>query len=216
MSNKTALVTGASRGIGRAIAEKFLSEGYTVFGTYFKSPEPMAEIASKYGADKFIALGPYDFRNLEDTDKLIKDLLGVELDALICSAGIFVENDDFVNFNLDVFNQTMNCDFYSPLILGTKLQNNIRNDGSITLVSSSDAFHGAYGSMSYTISKAALISLSKCLCVNYGRRGIRVNSISPGAIDTDMNTPEQLLESPKLLLLIVLVSHQKSLKPFSF
>jgi len=197
MSNKIALVTGASRGIGRAIAEKFLSQGYTVYGTYFKSLQPMEEIAAKYGADKFKIMGPYDFRNLSKTDKLIKDLLGVELDVLVCSAGIFIENDDFANFDLNIFNQTMNCNFYTPLLLGVKLQSNLTNNGSIIIVSSNDAFHGAYGSMSYTISKAALLSLNKCLCVNYGRRGIRVNSVSPGAINTDMNTPEQEKDAPE-------------------
>jgi len=195
---KTVLVTGASRGIGKAIAEKFLTEGYTVYGTYFSSIEPMQEIQSKFGADKFVICGPYDFRNLVDTKKLITDLLGVELNAMVINAGIFIENDDFLNFDLDVFNQTMNCNFYTPLILGIQLQNNILNNGSITIISSTDAYRGAYGSMSYSISKSALLSLTKCLCVNYGHRNIRVNSISPGAIDTDMNTPEQLLESPNI------------------
>jgi len=195
---KTALVTGASRGIGRAIAEKFLSEGYKVYGTYYSSLKPMQDIKTKYGPDRFIICGPYDFRNLDDVNKLIKELLGVKLNALVVSAGIFVENDDFVNFDLDVFNQTMNCNFYSPLILTVKLQNNLENNGSIVIISSTDAYRGAFGSMSYSISKSALLSLTKCLCVNYGQRKIRVNSVSPGAIDTDMNTPEQLTESPAI------------------
>ena len=82
------------------------------------------------------------------------------------------------------------------LIITTKLQSYIKNGGNIVLMSSNDAYSGAYGSMSYSISKSAVVSLMKCLCVNYGRRNIRVNAISPGAINTDMNTPEQEFEAP--------------------
>lgn len=90
----------------------------------------------------------------------------------------------------------MNCNFYSQLIISTSLQNYIKNGGNIVLMSSNDAYSGAFGSMSYSISKSAVVSLMKCLCVNFGRRHIRVNAISPGAINTDMNTPEQEFEAP--------------------
>ena len=78
----------------------------------------------------------------------------------------------------------------------TELQNNINVGGSIVIVSSNDAYPGAYASMSYTISKSALLSLMKCLSVNYGGKNVRVNSVAPGAIDTDMNTPEQMNIAP--------------------
>ena len=77
------------------------------------------------------------------------------------------------------------------------LQKNIINGGSIVIISSNDAYSGAYSSMSYSISKAALISLTKCLCVNFGNKHVRVNSVAPGAIDTDMNTEEQMVLSPQ-------------------
>lgn len=194
---KTVLVTGASRGIGKSIAEKFLNEGYKVYGTYFSSFDKIEELQEKFGKENLIICGPYDFRKIEDTNKLVNDLAGIELDSIICNAGIFLENDDFLNFDYEIFNQTMNCNFYTPLLLATKLQNNIKNNGSIIIMSSNDAYNGAYGSMSYSISKAAVLNLTKCLCVNYGRRGIRVNSVAPGAINTDMNTPEQEFEAPQ-------------------
>lgn len=192
---KIVLITGASRGIGRATAIKFLKEGYKVYGTYNESEQKIDELIKQYGQN-MIKIGPYNFKKIEDIYKLIEDIAGIEFDTLVLNAGTFSENDDFVNFDLNTFNEVMNCNFYSQLIIATKLQSYIKNGGNIVLMSSNDAYSGAYGSMSYSISKSAVVSLMKCLCVNYGRRNIRVNAISPGAINTDMNTPEQEFEAP--------------------
>lgn len=196
MEQKTVLVTGASRGIGRAIATKFLKEGHKVYGTYFSSENKINELVKEFGEENVVKVGPFDLTKIEDIYALVDEISGVKFDTLVLNAGTFSENDDFVNFDLDEFNSVMNCNFYSQLIIATKMQNYIKNGGNIVLMSSNDAYSGAYGSMSYSISKSAVVSLMKCLSVNYGRRGIRVNSIAPGAIDTDMNTPEQEFEAP--------------------
>ncbi|MCI8460756.1 MAG: SDR family oxidoreductase, partial [Bacilli bacterium] len=161
---KIALVTGASRGIGRSIAVKFLEEGYIVYGTFFESEERINELVNKYGKDNFKKIGPYNFSRTEDSFKLVEDVAGIEFDTLVLNAGTFSENDDFVNFDLDEFNNVMNCNFYSQLIIATKLQNYIKNDGNLVLMASNDAYSGAFGSMSYSISKSAVVSLMKCLC----------------------------------------------------
>ena len=193
---KNVLVTGVARGIGRGIAEKFLEEGYHLFGTFNSSPEKANELINNYGKDRVTLFGPYDFTNLDDTKALIEELKEYAFDSIICSAGMFSENDDFNDFDIDEFSNTMNCNFYTPLMICTELRDNITIGGSIVIMSSNDAYPGAFASMSYSISKSALLSLMKCLSVNFGKKNVRVNSVAPGAIDTDMNTVEQMVLAP--------------------
>jgi len=193
---KTVLITGIARGIGKAICEKFLSEGYIVHGTFNTSETKAKELQSKYGKDRVILYGPFDFSDLNQTKAFINEVSSQRFDSIVPSAGMFAENDDFYNFDINVFNETMHCNFYTPMMICTMLKDNVNANGSIVIMSSNDAFPGAFGSMSYSISKSALISLMKCLCVNFGEKKVRVNSVAPGAINTDMNTPEQEFEAP--------------------
>lgn len=193
---KTVLITGVSQGIGRGIAEKFLNEGYVVFGTYFKGRNKALSLIEQFGESRVRLFGPYDFREINDSVRFANDVKSFQFDAVVCNAGMFSENDDFNSFDLEDFTDVMNCNFYTPLVITTALRDSIKKGGSIVIVSSNDAYPGAFSSMSYSISKSALLSLMKCLSVNYGSRDVRVNSVAPGAIDTAMNTPEQMQISP--------------------
>ena len=190
LMNKKVLVTGATRGIGKAIGEEFIKHGCSVFGTYYKSFDLTEKAKQKYG-EQIHWFGPYDFTDTMSSISFLSAIKGERFDTVVLNAGIFSSNNDFDNFDLDLFRKVMNCNFYTPLILALGLKEQISDGGSIVIISSNDAYSGAYSSISYSVSKAALISLTRCLCVNYGKRGIRVNAVAPGAIDTDMNTDEQ-------------------------
>ena len=119
--------------------------------------------------------------------------------SMLCfiMASFFSSRDTDHSFNVKESRTTnMAQNPHTPLIITTGLKDKIKEGGSIVIVSSNDAYPGAFSSMSYSISKSALLSLMKCLSVNYGAKGIRVNSVAPGAIDTDMNTEEQMEISP--------------------
>lgn len=193
---KTVLVTGITRGIGRGIAEKFLENGFKLYGTFNSHMEEAEELVEKYGADRVQLFGPFDFTKLCDVEEMIAQLKQHEFDSIICNAGMFSENDDFNSFNLSDFNETMNCNFYTPMMICIELKDNIKENGSIVLMSSNDAYPGAFSSISYSVSKSAIISLMKCLCVNFGNKKVRVNSVAPGAINTAMNTDEQMNIAP--------------------
>ena len=138
---KKVLVTGVSKGIGRHIAERFLDEGYLVYGTFFRNQQKANELIKNYGNEKVKLVGPFDFTKTDEITDFINKIKNENFNSIVCNAGIFNnEHDDFNNFALDEFNKTMNCNFYAPLMICMGLKDCIKEDGSIVFISSNDAF----------------------------------------------------------------------------
>lgn len=198
LSGKTALVTGATRGIGRAIALRFASEGADVAFTYRSQHEAaqtlVAEIEAMGGRAKAYTS---DAASFDDAHKVAEDVKAVfgRIDILVNNAGITKDGlmmrmdeaqwDAVLETNLkSAFNFIHAC---TPVMARQR-------GGSVINMSSVVGVSGNAGQCNYSASKAGLIGLTKSFAKEMGPRGIRANCIAPGFIATDMTSalPENL------------------------
>ena len=200
LENKIALVTGASRGIGKRTAQLFAENGATVIFTDLQendaSNELLAELRQMSPKSTFIASNAADYEQTVAVAEQVQKEFG-RLDALINNAGITRDNlllrmtpkdwDLVLEVNLrSVFNY---CKAFAPMMLKQR-------SGSIVNTSSVVGVNGNAGQCNYSASKAGIIGFSKSLAKELGSRGIRCNAIAPGFILTDMTKklPEDLLK----------------------
>ncbi len=185
MSNKNVLISGVSRGIGRAICQQLVSEGFKVFGTY-NSGIDEAKALKKEMRDQ-IELFQVNFAERQQTLEFINKVKNVLFDAIVNNAGM-IDFEDFEDFDFGIWDKTLEVNLTAPLLIAQGLRKNIREGGAIVNIASTDGLNGTFSSMSYAASKAALINLTKGLSNNFGPHKVRVNAIAPGWIDTDMTT----------------------------
>lgn len=184
---KIALVTGASRGIGREIAKELSNQGIKVIANYNKSEE-QAKLLQEENPQ--IDIYKADVSNRIEVKKMVDYVLDRygKIDILINNAGIsewriFTETTD------EDWNRMMNNNLYSAFCMTQEvLPNMIHNKkGNIINISSIWGMVGASCESIYSISKAGMDAMTKSLAKELGPSNIRVNSIAPGAIYTDMN-----------------------------
>ncbi len=183
---KTVLITGGSRGIGAETVRQFANKGYHVAFTYLKSEEKATNLAKEYNA-----LAIYcDASKSEDVNKAVskveKEFGGV--DILINNAGV----DEFALFTDitdEMWHRMIDTNLSSAFYASRAVLPNMINkkDGVIINISSMWGEVGASCEVHYSASKAGMIGLTKALAKEVGPSGIRVNCITPGVIDTDMN-----------------------------
>lgn len=190
MTNQTdapvALVTGASRGIGRATAEHLLREGYDLHATYRTEAGAANELVA-YGEKlgRKVTLHQLDATSLASQKQLISELSAASFNCLVFNAGI-IEFEDFEDYDHSIWDRTLETNLSSILRLSLGLKDRLVNGGAIVMVSSTDGMIGSYASMAYAASKAALNNLTSSLACNFGSMNIRVNAVAPGWISTDM------------------------------
>jgi 3-oxoacyl-[acyl-carrier protein] reductase len=184
VENKVIIVTGGSRGIGRAVVEDFSSAGAKVLFTYRSSAEAAEQVAEATGATA-VKADVSDESACQSVVAMAVELGG--LDAVVNNAGITRDGlmlrmpdadwDDVLRTNLDgTFRM---CRAAAAVMLGQRR-------GSIINLTSISGIRGNSGQANYAASKAAVSAMSRSLAKELARRSIRVNCVAPGFIDTDM------------------------------
>jgi 3-oxoacyl-[acyl-carrier protein] reductase len=190
LQDKVVLITGASRGIGKAIAEECAKQGAIVAFTYISSEEKAKALEAELSVNGGVAKGfKSDAGNFDAAQQLVDDVVATygTIDVLINNAGITRDTllmrmteqqwDEVINTNLkSAFNLTKAVQ--KPMLKARK--------GSIINMSSVVGVSGNAGQSNYAASKAGLIGFTKSVAQELGSRNIRCNAIAPGFIETEM------------------------------
>jgi 2-deoxy-D-gluconate 3-dehydrogenase len=184
---KTALVTGARKGIGFAIASALAEHGANliVVSSQQTDNDELSKVAAKSGVT--YTTFACDFRNRQDTLDLIEKIKEIKIDILINNAGL-ANRAEALNHNDDLWDQTIEIDLTAPFILSREIGKGMaqRGYGKIIFIASMWTFLGGKNVISYTAAKTALAGLTRGLSNELLPMGITVNAIAPGFIETDI------------------------------
>ncbi|MGL5416844.1 MAG: elongation factor P 5-aminopentanone reductase [Clostridium sp.] len=191
LDGKVSIITGATKGIGLAIAKKFLEEGCKVIGTYSKDEEAMKEAVKTL--EKFnynIKFVKADSKNIEDVRKVCIETLKTfgKIDILVNNAGIS-KIGLLMDSSIEDIEDLISVNLLGPIYFSKEASNYMLSDGgSIINISSIWGEYGASCETIYSASKGGINTFTKALARELAMGKIRVNAISPGVINTKMNS----------------------------
>ena len=190
LEGKKAIITGASRGIGKGIAEVFAAHGADVAFTYSSSEGPALELEKELKA-KGVHAKAYksNAASFEEAEKLVNAVLEDfgSVDILINNAGITKDNL-LMRMSEEDFDQVIDINLKSVFNMTKAIQRTFlkQRSGSIINMSSVVGVKGNAGQANYAASKAGMIGFTKSIALELGSRNIRCNAIAPGFIETEM------------------------------
>lgn len=185
LSGKIAIVTGGSRGIGKAIVEVLTSRGATVYFTYSRNTEAAEEVAKNSGAEP-IKCDQTDFETITSVvDTITKK--HDKIDILVNNAGI-TKDLFFAMMPLEDFDKVLDINLKGAIYWSKEVSRKMlhNSSGSIVNIASVSGIVGTPGQTNYGTSKGALLAFSRSLGAELAPKNIRVNSVVPGFIETDM------------------------------
>lgn len=183
-SGKTILVLGGSRGIGAAIVRRFAADGGTVTFTYAGSKDAAEALAAETGAKALRV-------DSADRDALIAAVAAQgPLDVLVANAGVAIIGDP-LTFEPDAVDRMIDVNVRAPYHAAVEAARRMRDGGRIIVIGSVNGDRVPFaGAAAYALTKSAVQGMVRGLARDFGDRGITVNSIQPGPVDTDMNPAE--------------------------
>ena len=201
LQNKTAVVTGCNRGIGKKILEVFSANGATIFACVRNVSEEFKTFANemeKKFNNKIIPI-QFDLNDEDQVKKAANNILSSNspIDILVNNAAT-IYTALFQMTSIKKLKETFETDFFSQTLFTQYILKSMikKKSGSILYISSSSALDGNEGRSAYSSAKAAIIAQAKALSREVGMYNIRVNAIAPGLTDTDMmkeNTPKEIV-----------------------
>jgi len=186
LKNKNIIVTGASGGIGNSIVKKLSDSGANILASGTKI-EKLKELQSRFEKIKIMN---FDISKSEKIQEFIEEAtrdLGGNLDGIINNAGI-TQYNLAIRMNLDEWEKVININLTSTFLMSKfAIKKMLKNkSGKIVNITSVVGHTGNLGQANYTASKAGIIAMSKSLAIEYAKKNINVNCISPGFIKTAM------------------------------
>jgi len=190
--DKVALVTGGSKGIGYACAERLLADGYAV-AVCARNADEVSSAASKLGGPGEVLGIRSDVGSVEDCAELVPAVLQQfgRIDVLVNNAGVY-SPVPFIDFTADSWDALMNINVRGPVLLGGAAARAMRDQGTggrIVNIASTNGQLSEAEFAHYNASKAAIISLTKTMSVELAPLGILVNAVAPGWVLTPLSEP---------------------------
>ena len=201
LEGKVSLVTGASRGIGRAIAIALAEAGSDVAINYFTSREPAEKAAEQIrGLGRRAQVYKANVSVPDEADHMVKQLTNDfgKADVIVNNAGI-TRDSSFLKMGRQAWQDVIDVNLTGPAMVVHRLAKLMADAGwgRIINITSIVGQVGNFGQSNYSAAKGGLIALTKTLAREFARKGITVNAVAPGFIETDMtkDVPEKVLDS---------------------
>jgi len=196
MEDKVVLITGASGGIGKAIAKKFVTAGAKVaLNDITQAENALKSLAQELNGKYFLA----DVSNFEEVEKMIKEIQKEfgRLDVLVNNAGI-TQDRTLAKMTKEEWQKVIDIDL-TGVFNCTKaaLSQIVANQGNIVSISSIVGQRGNFGQTNYAAAKAGIVGFTKSLAKEVGKFGVRVNAVAPGFIETRLT--ESVPENVKIM-----------------